>query len=341
MFGWFDPDYPRNRVLVKGLAQNGVTVKQCRVAPGRLGLVKLFFRYLTVRKDFDWLWVAFPGQEVMFLARLLTGRPIVFDAFTSHYGGYILDRQHWPVRSWRARYYRWLDRWSCRLADLILLDTQAHIDFFVREFGLPREKFRRLWVGADSAVFRPALSLVRACPFTVHFHGSYVPLQGVEYIIRAAKLLENEPIQFNLIGRGQTYLADRQLAENLAVKNINFIDNMPYEKLPDYLAVADITLGIFGASPKTTLVIPNKIYEALAMAKAIITADTPAARELLTDRENVLFCRAADPTDLAAKLLELRNNAALRHSIATNAHQLFQSQLTEAKLGKALLAWLF
>ena len=336
-FGFFNPDYARNRVLMKGLERNGVKVSQCRVRNGRFRMVRLFCQYWMIKKDFDWLLVAFPGQEAIFLARMLTRRPIIFDAFTSHYGGYILDRRYFRPNSGRAKYYRWLDKWSCRLADLVLLDTQAHIDFFIREYDLPAEKFRRIFVGADTDVFQPSVSRPANGKFLVHFHGSYVPLQGVEHIIRAAKLLEQEDIQFNLIGRGQTYPADCQLAQTLAISNINFIDNVAYEKLADYMNQADICLGIFGASPKTALVIPNKVYEALVMAKPVITADTPAARELLIDRENVLFCRQADAEDLANKIIELKNDPILRQTIAAAGGWLFKNRLGETTLGSELL----
>lgn len=310
---------------------------QCKVSPNiRFPLVKLFFQYWKFKNKYDIVVVGFPGQKVMFLAKLLMRQPIVFDAFTSHYGGYVLDRKKWSRTSIHAKYYRFLDYWSCRLADLVLLDTQAHIDFFVNEFGLPKEKFRRIFVGTDSSVFYPRQLVPRSKKFQVHFHGTYIPLQGVEYIIQAAKLLENEDIQFNCIGRGQTYAKSRTLAEDLKLKNLNFIEPVEYTQLAEHIAGADICLGIFGDSPKTALVIPNKIFEAMAMAKPIITADTPAIHELCTDRENILLCRPADPKGLANAILELKNNDSLRHRIAGGAYELFKSCVAEKVIGAEL-----
>ena len=336
-FGIYNPDYARNRVLIKGLKQNGVEVKECRDnSKGPLKSINLFFKYLRFIGTFDAVIVGFPGQEVMFLARFLTRKPIIFDAFTSHFGGYILDRRYYPPESFRAKYYRFLDKWSCKLADLVLLDTNTHIDFFVREFGLSKKKFRRVFVGTDSSVFYPRQQLRTSNHFQIHFHGNYIPLQGVQYIIQAAKLLEGENIQFNLIGRGQTFEEDRGLAEKLELKNINFIDSVPYEKLPDYIADADLCLGIFGDSPKTGLVIPNKVFEAMAMAKPIITADTPAVRELFTDRENIFLCRRADPRELADAILQLKQNNELRRSISNGAYKLFKSRASEGVIGAEL-----
>mgnify|MGYP001616583613 CR=1 FL=1 len=337
-FGVYNPNYSRNWVLIKGLRANGVGIVECRAsAKSRLKYLKLFWQFMRSPK-FDLMIVGFPGQEVMFLARLLVwSKPIIFDAFTSHYGGYILDRKKWAQNSLRAKYFRFLDKWSCKLADMVLLDTNAHIDFFAKEFKIDRKKFLRVFVGTDSDVFYPRETLKGAEKFLVHFHGHYIPLQGIKYIIEAAKLLENENVHFNIIGGGQTLKNDLKLSERLNIHNISFIDPVPYEELPVLMAQADVCLGIFGDSPKTDLVIPNKVYEAMAMGKAIITADTPAIRELLNDKENVLFCRKADAQDLADKIKLLKNLPEIGSIIGKGARKLFETKLKESFLASELL----
>ena len=339
-FGVYDSEYSRNRVLMRGLNTGGIQILKCSISPkSRLPFLKLFLKYWRFFNKYDFMLVGFPGQEVMFLARFLTRKPVIFDAFTSHYGGYILDRRYWSPGSFRSKYYRFLDKWSCKLADLVLLDTNAHIDFFVREFKLPREKFRRIFVGTDSDIFYPRETRnvdISKSPFIVHFHGHYIPLQGVKYLIQAAKILEKENIVFNLIGRGQTFQNDRRLAEKLKLTNINFIEPVPYDKLPDYIARVDVCLGIFGDSPKTELVIPNKVFEAIAMAKPVITADTPAVRELFTDKENIFLCRRADPRNLADAILQLKQNDELRQRISDGAYKLFKSRASEDIIGAEL-----
>lgn len=336
-FGIYNPNYSRNRVLIKGLRENGVEVLECNV-PYRswVSYLKLLLKYFSTKKPFDALVVGFPGQEVMLLARSLTKKPIIFDAFTSHYGGYVLDRGKYDKKSLRAKWYKWLDRKSVKLSDIALLDTGAHVGFFVKELGLPKEKFKRIFVGTDSGVFYPRETKKETDNFLVHFHGHFIPLQGTRHIIEAAKLLENEDIAFNIIGKGQDYRESRNLADRLELKNVNFIDNVPYEKLPEYISGADICLGIFGNTPKTDIVIPNKIYEAIACAKPVITADTPAIRELFKDGEDVLLCKKADPEDLARKILVLKNSPELTQRIGQGGYELFKEHLTEKYLGAQL-----
>ena len=326
---------------MKGIRMNGVDVHECNV-PYRswISYLKLLVKYFSARKHFDAMIVGFPGQEVMLLARFLTRKPIIFDAFTSHYGGYVLDRGKYGERSLRARWYKWLDRKSVKLANMTLLDTNAHIDFFVNELGLPKQKFRRIFVGTDSDIFYPQPEKITNARFTVHFHGHYIPLQGVKYIVVAAKLLEREAILFNLVGQGQEHQAVRALAEEQSVSNINFIGEVSYDKLSELINTADICLGVFGVGSKARVVIPNKIFEAIACAKPVITADTPAVRELFNDNENIMLCQVANPQDLADKIMILKNDTTRRARIGQAGYKLFQTNLTENIIGAMLIRFI-
>ena len=241
-----------------------------------------------------------------------------------------------------AKYYRFLDKWSCKLADLVLLDTQAHINFFLKEYNLSREKFRRIFVGVSGEIIMDYKSINNMQnKFKVLFFGTYIPLQGVEFIIRAAKILENEQdIIFNLIGNGQEREKIENLAKELGLKNVIFQGMMSIEKLRQEVANADISLGIFGDSPKTSLVIPNKIYEALAVGKPIITADTQAIRELF-DENDMALIPPADEKSLAEAIVKLKNDPVLREKLAANGHRKFINLLSYQILGKQLKEELF
>lgn len=336
-FGSYKPSYPRNKVVIQGLRENKVEVIECNARSASLfKFFKLLIKHFRLKDYYDMMIVGFPGQEVMFLARLLTRKPIVFDVFTSHYMGYILDRKYFSASSWRASYYRFLDRWSCKLADVVILDTQAHIDFFVKEFKLPAHKFKRIWLGANTKLHQPKVGQENEI-FSALFWGSFIPLQGVEHIIRAAKILEAEPVVFNLIGMGQTYASTKKLAEDLNLKNVNFLGRLADGILVDYIRTADICLGTFSDSLKADITIQNKIFESLASKKTIITEKTSSLQELLGDGQGVLFCEKANPEDLARKILVLKNDKALNDKIAEAGYQLFLEKLTPKKIGQDLI----
>ena len=67
--------------------------------------------------------------------------------------------------------------------------------------------------------------------------------------------------------------------------NVEWVAWVEYDDLPREYWGAGCALGIFGTSDKAQRVIPNKAFQALACGAPLITADTPAARELLVDGE--------------------------------------------------------
>ena len=106
-FGSYSLNNARNANLMEGLKSNGVEILECRDNSHSyfLKYLKLFLNYVKFIGRFDVLIVGFPGQELMPLARILTLKPIIFDVFTSHYMGYILDRKYFSAQSFRAKYY--------------------------------------------------------------------------------------------------------------------------------------------------------------------------------------------------------------------------------------------
>lgn len=338
-FGDFDPAYSRNRVLIKSLSDAGVTVLVCRSdLAGRSRYAELSKKYRALPQH-DLVLVGYTdARDMVPLARVLTRVPIVWDAFYSRYDALVCDRQlvsPWHPKAW----IHWLlDFTSAHIAQGILLDTNAHIDYFASAFWVPKRRFIRVLVGTDETLFSSRVAETSSEQLRVGFYGKYIPLQGVDIIVSAARILvDYKRVRFTLLGSGQTYQATRALATKLGARNIEFRTRIPYEELPAFIVASDIMLGIFGTGEKTGRVIPNKVYEALAMGKPIITADTPAIRELLTDEE-ALLVRAGDPEALARALLALSNDAGRRERMGKAGHEAFRRMATTERIGQTLIA---
>lgn len=336
-FGFYDKNYSRNRILLKGLRLNGIFVIEC--VSNKKGVAKyleLIRKHNSVKGSYDIIFVAYPGYMASMLARILTSKKIVYDAFFSIYDSVINDRREYAKISLHSMYYWCIDWLACRSADKIILDTNANIEYFIKTFGVTRDKFARVFVGSDDEIVFPGEASHNKI-FTVHFHGGFNPMQGVEHIIRAAHLLEDKNIRFRIVGKGQTYAKNIQLAEDLGVNNIDFVDEIvPYESLRRYMDESDVCLGIFSDNLKAGIVIPNKAYEAIAMKKPLITRISSAAGELFIDGVNCLLVKPADARALADKIILLYSDEKLRSGIAKNGYELFLSRLTPRIIGKKL-----
>lgn len=344
-FGTYD-NFSRNRVFLEGLRQNDIKVIECKDS-SRIWfrLFKLTFKYI-ISESSDIIIVCASNHINLLLARfisLFSRKKIIFDAFVSVYDTYVNDRKLVNENSFKAKFYFYLDKISCLLADVVVLDTIEHAKYFSNQFNIDSDKIKIIYVGSDDKIFSSQNNnhLIKSPSFSekkflVHFHGSFIPLQGIHFIVKAAKILENENILFRIIGKGQTHDETITLAKDLKIKNIDFIDCVRYSDLPNYINESDLCLGIFGDTEKSKRVIPNKVYECIAMKKPVLTGNSLAIKEVFTDKENIMLCKMADPEDLAHSIKFLRDDEKLRRKIADNGYVIFKNNFTPKKIGKVI-----
>jgi glycosyltransferase involved in cell wall biosynthesis len=322
------PSYPRN---ANALAMLRESFTVCEITSSlnaywqRFPVVML--RFIFARKEFDAVYVGFMGHPIVFFVHLFTRKPIIFDAFISLYDSICFERKSFSPSSLRGRLMYWIDKYSCHLSDVVILDTHTHADWFVNTFQLPPEKLRVFLICADPRLFKPFSRVGSHHSIVVEFHGGFIPLQGVEYIIRAVKLVHTEyrDVTFHFLGIGRDLQAAKDLTRELKLRNIIFHDYFaPIQEVPRFINDADIALGIFGTVEKTAKVIPNKLYEAMACRKPVISADTVALREIFHDEKDVLMCEVGNPHELAHRILRLIRDTKLRERIARAGYARFK-----------------
>lgn len=334
--------YTRNSVILKGLKENDVDIIECTsTAKSYLFryLISIYKYILNSNKDFDVIFIGFFGQPLVPLMKILSRKPIVLDAFLSAYDTMCFDRKKFRPNSICGKFFWVLDWLPCKLADIVILDTSEHIEFFVNTFSLDRYKFRRIFVGADDRTFYPQVNNNKTNMFNVFYYGTFHPLQGIEYIVQAAKILEfEESIKFCIVGKGVEYNKVMNLSRKLEIKNIEFIDWIPYVELPSKIATADICLGgHFSNIDKGKRVIAGKTFQFIAMKKSVIVGDNPANRELFENKKNALLVEHANPYSLANAIRELKEDFYLRSKIAEEGYRVFIEKCTPEIIGKTIL----
>jgi glycosyltransferase involved in cell wall biosynthesis len=338
-FGTYERDYPRNAQVISCLRRVGVEVveRHASVWEGRrqswragpASAARLAAAELRLLRrpsdDFDIVLVGYPGHfDLPAARRVARGRPVVFNPLVSLADTFVSDRQRFRPDSLAARILTTIDRRALGAADLVVADTHAMASYLAALAGLPPSRVDHCFVGAEERLFRPGRS--PADPYTVLFVGKLIPLHGVETILAAAR--EAPELRIRLIGSGQLehLLEDRP-------PNVEWVRWVEYETLPDELHRAGCALGIFGTSEKAQRVIPNKAFQALACRTPLVTADTPAARELLVDEENALLVPPGDPAALAAALRRLASDPTLAGRLAKAGHAAYRRSASEEVLG--------
>lgn len=331
-----EPSYTRNKVILDGLRSAGVELVECTDASGNYAArcVKVMGRFLSrSRGESEAVFVGFFGQPLMPFVSRLTRKPVILDAFLSGYDTMCFDRKRFPADSLRGRLFFRLDRAACERAALVLLDTNEHINYFVETFGVPAEKFRRVFVGAETNVFYPRDGGKDDDVFNVFYYCTFLPVHGVEHVLGAARILKGErDIRFKVAGIDES-------AAGAASGNVELVKWIDYEKLPESIVGADVCLGgHFSDVAKAGRVIAGKTFQFLAMRKATIVGDNPANRELLTHGKDALMVKMADAEALARAILELKQDEVLRTRIAEEGYRTFMENCTPGIIGAQVAA---
>jgi glycosyltransferase involved in cell wall biosynthesis len=335
-FGTYERAYPRNAQTISCLRRAGVEVLERhepvweglehKWSAGASGLARLAAAelrlWLRSGPAADVVLVGYPGHPDLPAARRAArGRPLVFNPLVSLADTFVSDRRRFPPGSLAARALEALDRAAMRAADVVVSDTEAQASLF-RALGARRVE--TIMVGAEERLFQPGWE--PPSPFTCLFVGKLIPLHGVETILGAAQLASE--VRFRIVGSGQL---DRLLVS--PPPNVEHVPWVPYERLPAEYRRASCALGIFGTTAKGARVIPNKVFQALACGAPVVTADTPAVRELLRDGASALLVPAGDAGALAEAVRRLAAEPALAGRIAAGGRAAYTERASEAVLG--------
>jgi glycosyltransferase involved in cell wall biosynthesis len=267
---------------------------------------------------------------------------LVFDPLISAYDKQVDERGKLDPASSRARRLLTWERALFKRSDRVIADTAAHADYFVEVLGTDASKIDIIYVGAEEALFRPGAPAAKnpASPMEVLFYGSFIPLQGPEVVVEAARLYQGPPIKWVLLGQGPL----RSMCEERAagMETMSFEDWLPYEKLPERIRRADVLLGVFGTTPKAGRVIPNKVFQSLACGRVVVTRSAPSYPEALlaSEQSGIEWVPAGDARALAGRVAALVGEPArlpqLGEAAASTSRQYFSESAVKRQLEKAL-----
>ena len=336
-WGRFDPDYSRNGVVRQHLVALGWTIRDFHPKFCALGDLEAALRRLPKPAL---VWVPCFRQRDMAAARRWCDRnriPLVFDPLISAYDKQVWERFKLKDESPAAQRLLAWERGIFSKADRVIADTPCHARFFNETLGVREDRVRVVYVGADETLFRPVPDRTPGSPLDVLFYGSFIPLHGAQTIIEAARVYQGPPVRWCLLGDGPTKPECQKAAAGLS--NVFFEDRIPYATLPARIHRADILLGVFGTTLKAGRVIANKVFQALAAGRPVITRTSDAYPKEACESGALAFVSPGDPQALATKVAEWasqRETLAFRGRAARELYDahfssvLIRRQLTES-----------
>lgn len=326
-FGIYISDLSRNKIYISGLKKKGAEVIECQDDGGRFAKYwNLWRKHRLIKNKYDAMIVGYPGHIMTPFAKIISRKPIIADLLGSFKDAQIHSHNSGVLRRFKDGIIDWM---AVKFADVILLESEAQKDFFIRRFGRS-DKFKVLYTGVDESIFYQQNDKKKDNDFKiVLFRGRLTPESGIFHILKSAELTkERNDICFRVIGFH--YNLGQKVKDIIRERNLTNVeliyDYVTDDVLREKMSEASISLGQFESNPRLDRTIPHKIFESMIMGLPLITARSVAVGELLKDGESCLFVRRADPSDLAKKILLLADNPALGKKLAYNARAVYDKK---------------
>ncbi|MDO8914767.1 MAG: glycosyltransferase family 4 protein [Coriobacteriia bacterium] len=238
------------------------------------------------------------------------GLPLVYDMHEN----YADAVRHWNRRpaarlfQTPARYERY-ERWALANADATVVVSE---EMAVRARGLGARAGRLVVFGNVDDYDGALMWAGPSEPFTVVYAGGFGPHRGIDVLIEAFAGVRAADAVARLVimgaGPGDDEL--RALAGRLlppdAYEFTGWVDN---DEMRSRLAASSVGVVPFRRVVQTESAAPHKLFQYMSMGLPMVVTDCAGLKRVAQDGGAGLVARADDPTDLAARLLEVRDPA--------------------------------
>lgn len=221
------------------------------------------------------------------------------------------------------RLARWAEGQAWRGADAVLPVTHV-LGQYVSAYGVPAQRMVVIPNGINEAHFAQAPTPDEAKQrlgwpgaLVLGFTGFVRDWHGVDRVIRwMASPAAPRQARLLIVGDGPARADLEALARQLDLgERVRFTGVIDRALVPAHVAAFDIALQ----PAVVDYASPLKLFEYLALGKAIVAPRQPNLEEVLQDGENALMFSPSDPGALEAALQRLCEDTALRQRVAEGA----------------------
>lgn len=212
-------------------------------------------------------------------------------------------------------------------ADLIVCVSEP-LRTELMERGIPEEKILVNPNGVNPDVYRPDLDgapvrrryAIASDEVVIGFIGTFGAWHGAEVLADAFVRLVRQQgsdcrLKLMLVGDGMRMQQVREILSSGGVMDRCVLTGLiPQMEGPSHLAACDILVSpqVPNADGSPFFGSPTKLFEYMAMGKAIAASDLDQIGEVIHHQETGLLCRPGDVEDLKEVLLSLAEDPALR-----------------------------
>jgi len=212
--------------------------------------------------------------------------------------------------------------------------------------GINTDQIEIIRNGVDINLFKPHQKYSQNEKFIVTYAGSFRKYQGVNLLVRAAKLLQNKNVFFKLIGFNENDLELKKKIKQTLEKVI-LIDRLPRSELVNHLQTSDILIiprEIYRNLPNelraTTHTTTTKFAECIAVGKPVIVTNLDDSSEFVNKYDCGFVC---EPTakSIAETILKTKEMpSTILHRKGKNSRKLAEAVFDQRIINRLYYAFL-
>ena len=196
-------------------------------------------------------------------------------------------------------YFKSLSRKIYSGADKILVSSEMFIDYFKNTHGIEGERIAHLPQYAES-VFEGLYDATNGDEINLTFAGNVGKAQSVETIIKAAALVNDPRVKWNIIGDGSSLDECKRIASEKGLSNVIFHGRHPLSEMPAFYAKADAMLLTLCDDEIISYTLPGKVQTYMAASKPVIAA-AGGESKLVIQKSGCGFCTPPDDAEALAE----------------------------------------
>jgi glycosyltransferase involved in cell wall biosynthesis len=131
------------------------------------------------------------------------------------------------------------------------------------------------------------------------------------------------------------------MADKLALSNVRFEGFVPREEQQEWIASSHVCLGIFADDSRSLASITNKMSEAIASKKAVITEESSAIDEWFEHGESIYTVPPEDPVALAGAIETLAAERRLIERLESGGYEVYRREFDVDTISEILSERLF
>lgn len=345
------PNGVENQIVNRHDNFNGIDIYRCGIKlNSKAGLLQRIISYVFYLIHATWKLIFIEDKSMMlgvtnppFISILLlivsaiTGLKYYFILHDVYPEGLVavgkLKEKSFVTKIWRK-----LNRYSYQRAIKLVVLGRDMKDLLIQNYGLAPEKIEYIpnWSITTANTFTPfetndfARELNIQAKFVVQYSGNMGLWHDIDTFVRAAAQLKTNPdIQFLFIGNGIRQQQAHQIAQELALTNIIWMDFVSKDQLSTSLTCAHVALISLNTGLEG-IAVPCKLYGILGSGRAIL-AQVPATSEIaytIIEEQCGFVIPPGDVNGLVSRIKQLEHDRDLTSTMGLRSFQAYKYKYT-------------